>query len=183
MIVHRHLCLSSRPSRQRRQNGNWDLGGSLALEEQNLPTSNLTLPSSPLFWTGPQTAVLPFNPLPCFKAIAVVLVKKIGFFPPNIISAPPKSHVNVQYPKDTHNITLASHFHFLMNVALTHLQLSKWSNLEALSIKVAYKCKIVHIPGDVSKSYYSHAGEMSNPKKAAGKEQDPAAFTVCELGS
>ena len=105
----------------------------------------------------------------------------------NIISAPPKSHVNIQYPKDTCNVTLASRFHFLMNVALTHLQLSKWSqdtsNLEALSIKVAYKCKIVHIPRDVCKSYYSRAGEMSNPKKAASNEQDPAAFTVCELGS
>lgn len=74
-----------------------------------------------------------------------------------------------------------------MNVALTHLQLSKWSqvtsNLEALTIKMAYKCKIVHIPGDACKSYYSHAGEMSNPKKAASNEQDPAAFTVCKLGS
>ena len=78
-------------------------------------------------------------------------------------------------------------FHFLRNVALTHLQLNKWSqdtsNLEALSIKVAYKCKIVHIPGDVWKSYYCHAGEMNNPKKAASSEQDPAVFSVCELGS
>lgn len=47
---------------------------------------------------------------------------------------------------------LAARLHFLMNVALTLLSLNKWSqdtlNLEALSIKVAYKCKIVHIPRD-----------------------------------
>lgn len=73
-------------------------------------------------------------------------------------------------------------FHFLMNVALTRLQLNKWSqdtsNLEALSIKVAYKCKIVHIPGDVWKSYYCHAGEMNNPKKLPAANRIPR-YSVC----
>lgn len=74
-----------------------------------------------------------------------------------------------------------------MNVGLTRLQPNKWSqdtsNLEALSIKVAYKRKIVHLPWDVWKSYSYHAGEMNNPKKAASSEQDPAASSECKLGS
>lgn len=49
--------------------------------------------------------------------------------------------------------SLAMRFHFSVTVALTRLQLNKWSqdtsHLEALCREVAFKCKIVQVPGDV----------------------------------
>lgn len=100
------------------------------------------------------------------------------------------SHPGVLYEhlchKDIHSVTLTGHAFLLSNewgFATPPTDCSQDTlHLEALSIKVAHKCKIVHIPRDVWKSYFCHAGEMNNPKKAASSEQDPVAFSVHELG-
>lgn len=133
--------------------GNWDLGGSRSCfgraKSSSLRTEHFLpfLSSEPV----PTQSHFLFVPPPYFKAVAEQF--PFFFFFPDIISATLESCVNTQCHKDVHNVTLTGcKFPFSdergLDTSSTEYVVTGPSNLEALSVKVAYKCEIVHAPRD-----------------------------------